>query len=345
MDTREERKLTQLISENIERMERKRENHILVIEDEQDIRESIVDILMLEGYSVASAENGARGLEEISKRKPDLILCDIMMPDLDGFEVMKQIKILFPRYEIPLVYITALSERKDFRFAMNLGAEDFITKPFTVDELLTSVTVRLEKAKSFEYRISQELDKIEAEIQRRLESFSQKQKQQEQELSEMNLVKGELELKLSLKEQEFLAEALNMVDLSNMLQNLERTINSELERIDITEREKKTFNLLKNRIRSRTMFHNSRSIFQIVFDKTYPHFSSRLMSVYPKVSPTEITIACALAMDLSTDNLANLLNILPESIRKTKYRLKQRLELKKDDNLVEYLKQFKMEAI
>ena len=325
-------------------MERKRESQILVIEDEQDIRESIVDILMLEGYSVASAENGVLGLEEIYKKKPDLILCDIMMPDMDGFEVMKQVKMLFPRYEIPLVYITALSERKDFRFAMNLGADDFITKPFTVDELLTSVEVRLEKAKSVEFRVSQELDKIEYEIQRRLESLNQKQKQQEQELNEMSLAKGELELKLNIKEHEFLDEALSMVDLLNMIQNLERTINSELERIDITDREKKTFTMLKNRIKSRTMFHNARSIFQMTFDKTYPHFSTRLMSVYPKVSPTEVTIACALATDLSTDSLANLLNILPESIRKTKYRLKQRLELKRDENLVEYLKQFKMDS-
>ena len=332
------------ISKYYERMKQKTDKQILVIEDEEDIRESIVDVLKLEGYSVSSAENGVRGLEEISKKKPDLILCDIMMPDMDGFEVMKQVRQIFPLYEIPLVYITALSERKDFRQAMNLGAEDFITKPFTVDELITCVEVRLEKAKSIEYRITKELDNIEAEIQRQTDSILQKMKLQEKELAELSHEKGELELKLSLKENEFMDDALKMIDLSNTLQNLERTINSELERIDIKDREKKTLSLLKKRIRSRNNFYNSRSIFQMLFDRNYPHFSTRLTAIYPKISPTEITIACALANDLSTDNLANMLNILPESIRKTKYRLKQKLELNRDENLGEYLKQFKMES-
>lgn len=330
---------------NYERMEQKTKHQILVIEDEQDIRESLLDILTLEGYSVASAENGLQGLEEISKKKPDLILCDIMMPDMDGFEVMKKIRQLFPMFEIPLVYITALSERKDFRQAMNLGAEDFISKPFTVDELLTCVEVRLEKSQSIEHRISRELDKIEEEIQRQTDALLQKLKTQEKDLAELNDVKGELEVKLSMKENEAQNESMNMVDLTNMLINLERTINSELERIDITDREKKTFTLLKNRIKSRTKFYNPRSIFQTSFDKSYPHFSSRLTAIYPTISPTEITIACGLATDHTTDSLANLLNILPDSIRKTKYRLKQKLGLNRDENLSEYLKKFKMESI
>ena len=118
---------------------------ILVIEDNIEVRENLEEILMLSGYQVYTAENGTIGVKKALESPPDLILCDIMMPELDGFGV---INILSKRQEtagVPFVFLTAKSEKNDWRRGMNLGADDYITKPFYKDELLKVIELRLEK--------------------------------------------------------------------------------------------------------------------------------------------------------------------------------------------------------
>jgi serine phosphatase RsbU (regulator of sigma subunit) len=118
-------------------------NRILVIEDEDSIRETITDILKAENYSVFSAENGSDGLALAKDIQPDLILCDVMMPGLSGFEVLTRLRQESHSESTPFIFLTARSEKKSLREGMNLGADDYLTKPFTIDELLSAIKARL----------------------------------------------------------------------------------------------------------------------------------------------------------------------------------------------------------
>jgi CRP-like cAMP-binding protein/CheY-like chemotaxis protein len=118
---------------------------ILVIDDNTEIRENTVEILMLAGYNTSSAENGKRGVELALKEKPDLIVCDIMMPELDGYGVLHLVKMNSGTEQIPFIFLTAKTERGDFRKGMEMGADDYITKPFDDIELLKAIETRLKK--------------------------------------------------------------------------------------------------------------------------------------------------------------------------------------------------------
>ncbi|MDX5421563.1 MAG: response regulator [Hymenobacteraceae bacterium] len=118
---------------------------ILLIEDNQEIRENTAEILSLANYSVVEAENGKVGVELAKQEKPDLIICDIMMPQLDGYGVLHMLSKNTATSGIPFIFLTAKSEKEDFRKGMNLGADDYLTKPFDDLELLDAVEMRLKK--------------------------------------------------------------------------------------------------------------------------------------------------------------------------------------------------------
>ncbi|MFT3705585.1 MAG: response regulator [Agriterribacter sp.] len=123
---------------------------ILVIEDNTDIRENTAEILELAGYKAMTAENGKRGVELALKQKPDIIVCDIMMPELDGYGVLHLLRKNAETQHIPFIFLTAKIERTDFRKGMEMGADDYITKPFEDIELLHAIEVRLKKAEVLE---------------------------------------------------------------------------------------------------------------------------------------------------------------------------------------------------
>jgi DNA-binding response OmpR family regulator len=118
---------------------------ILLIEDNNDIRNNTAEILELSNYEVIVAENGKTGIEKAIKHIPDLIICDIMMPLLDGFGVLHAVHKNDAIKNIPFIFLTAKTERSDFRKGMESGADDYITKPFTGTELLSAVDSRLKK--------------------------------------------------------------------------------------------------------------------------------------------------------------------------------------------------------
>ncbi|NET10506.1 MAG: EAL domain-containing response regulator [Symploca sp. SIO2B6] len=118
---------------------------ILVIEDEVHIRELIVELLQDSNFQVISADNGNTGLQLADEHIPDLVICDIMMPGLDGYEVLRRIRENLRTAATPLIFLTAKTERLDLRKGMVMGADDYITKPFTCDELLGSIQTRLAK--------------------------------------------------------------------------------------------------------------------------------------------------------------------------------------------------------
>lgn len=123
---------------------------ILVIEDEQDIRRDITKILSMNGYEVYQAENGTEGIKMAYSHLPDLIISDIMMPEIDGYGVLRELQKSPQTSTIPFIFLSAKSARNDIREGMNLGADDFITKPFDFDEILEAVKKRLEKVEKTE---------------------------------------------------------------------------------------------------------------------------------------------------------------------------------------------------
>jgi CRP-like cAMP-binding protein/CheY-like chemotaxis protein len=118
---------------------------VLVIDDNADIRDNTAEILELAGYKTFTAENGKRGVEVAQLEKPDIIVCDIMMPELDGYGVLHLLKKNPETENIPFVFLTAKTERSDFRKGMEMGADDYITKPFEDIELLNAIEIRLKK--------------------------------------------------------------------------------------------------------------------------------------------------------------------------------------------------------
>jgi DNA-binding response OmpR family regulator/tRNA A-37 threonylcarbamoyl transferase component Bud32 len=118
---------------------------ILIIEDEEAIRQNIVETLMYEGFETLEAANGLDGVQTALQGAPDLILCDVMMPELDGYDVLRQLQSQPPTAMTPFIFLTALADRSYVRYGMALGADDYLTKPFTPDELLDTIQTRLAK--------------------------------------------------------------------------------------------------------------------------------------------------------------------------------------------------------
>ncbi len=121
---------------------------ILIIEDNKEVRENISEILQLSDYDVVSADNGKTGVETALKQSFDLIVCDIMMPQLDGYGVLHLLNKHRDTRNIPFIFLTAKSEKADFRKGMEMGADDYLTKPFDGIDLLTAIEIRLKKAEA-----------------------------------------------------------------------------------------------------------------------------------------------------------------------------------------------------
>lgn len=119
---------------------------ILLIEDDTILRENTAELLELSNYDVVTAPNGKVGLETAQKTLPDIIVCDVMMPELDGYGVLEGLSKQESTKYIPFIFLSAKTERKDVRKGMDLGADDYITKPFEEDELISAIESRLAKA-------------------------------------------------------------------------------------------------------------------------------------------------------------------------------------------------------
>jgi two-component system, NtrC family, response regulator AtoC len=125
---------------------------ILVIEDDPIIRGNAVELLSEEGFDVMAAENGTTGIALVKARAPELVLCDIMLPGADGYAVLRAVRESDSTTHVPFIFLTARTDRADIRAGMNLGADDYITKPFTLEELLEAVRTRLRRAEELRSR-------------------------------------------------------------------------------------------------------------------------------------------------------------------------------------------------
>ena len=133
---------------------------VLIIEDNDDIRENVVEILELAGYMPFAASNGKAGVELALKHLPDIILCDIMMPELDGYGVLYMLNKNPQLAAVPFIFLTAKAERIDLRKGMEMGADDYLTKPFDDMDLLNAIETRLRKKDTQEKFYSNTLESL-----------------------------------------------------------------------------------------------------------------------------------------------------------------------------------------
>ncbi|HIK10560.1 MAG TPA: EAL domain-containing protein [Oscillatoriaceae cyanobacterium M33_DOE_052] len=137
---------------------------ILVVEDSEEIRGNIMDLLEAEDFEVVGAENGSVGVQIAQRQKFDLIICDIMMPEMDGYDVISQLRQNPDTVDTPFIFLTAKAERDDLRQGMNLGADDYLTKPFTSKELMAAVEARLKRVahqREKLERVTEQLEQLE----------------------------------------------------------------------------------------------------------------------------------------------------------------------------------------
>lgn len=118
---------------------------ILVIEDEIFIRENLIELLEIEGFDAIGAENGTQGVQLARERQPDLILCDVMMPELDGYGVLSALREDTVTAMIPFMFLTASADRSNLQRIREMGMNDYILKPFNVDQFLSAIAERLER--------------------------------------------------------------------------------------------------------------------------------------------------------------------------------------------------------
>ncbi len=139
---------------------------VLVIEDERYLLEDITELLQYTDFEVQSASSGKLGLTLAHDYAPDLIICDIMMPDLDGYEVLEQIRNNPDTANTPFIFLTAKADRESMRQGMELGADDYLTKPFTSAELLSAINTRLRRQSQIAVHSEQKLDNVKRQLTR-----------------------------------------------------------------------------------------------------------------------------------------------------------------------------------
>ncbi|CAG0928947.1 Transcriptional regulatory protein WalR [Thermoflexales bacterium] len=137
---------------------------ILVIDDDTGIRNNLTELLEAEGYEVSSAEDGRRGIQQVRLTLPDLVICDIMMPELDGYGVLTELREDPVTATIPFIFLTAKIENSDLRQGMNLGADDYLVKPFTRTQLLMAIATRLRKQTVITQRLKAKMDDLRNSI-------------------------------------------------------------------------------------------------------------------------------------------------------------------------------------
>ena len=137
---------------------------ILIIEDAEDLRNDVLEMLSLEGFEAFGADNGRTGLDTARQHHPDMIVCDIMMPELSGYQVLQELRKDPETATIPFIFLTAKTERDDMRYGMVLGADDYLTKPFLISELLDSIRARLDKRDRLQKQAEQRLNELRDSI-------------------------------------------------------------------------------------------------------------------------------------------------------------------------------------
>ena len=310
---------------------------ILIIEDAKILRESIADSLELEGFEVVQAENGNSGVLLARKQKPDLILCDIMMPDMSGYDVLQVLNSENFGVTCPFIFTTALSERENIREGMDLGADDYLVKPFTINELLKAIHTRLHKRQLIETQIRSKLEKIEAELKAKSVELNEMIKNQQLELAKVYTLNSQITKQLNDHHAKLMEDVYRSNEINSSLKVMKEELTAELQKEDIPTDRKKVIVKLRSKIRNRSVLKNSWNLFQMKFDQIYPHFREKVLSKYNNLTQQDIVIISATFINMDTHQLSLILCISPESVRKKRYRLKMKMGLGHDVDLAQFI--------
>jgi DNA-binding response OmpR family regulator len=314
---------------------------ILIIEDNKSLREEVFEALRFEGYEVLQAESGKQGVKVAVSQHPDLILCDIMMPEMDGYEVLARLRQHEQAKLIPFIFITALADRTNIRSGMEMGADDYITKPFSIKELTNAINVRLEKY--YNIQIGYAVDNIEKNLQSKLKGLREQINIQKNYIAEISETNAKLTETLKEKETELFEEVVKAVETSNTLHIFRNQLEGELKARNMSDQQKEMLKELLHKIERIGGRKDNWRIFQLKFNQVYPDFIGRITRLYPRLTQLELTIISTILFNLNSNQIASMLNISPESVRKSRYRLKKKLRLDPGESLVKFVHSFQVD--
>lgn len=319
---------------------------ILLIEDNSDIRENTAEILQLSGYRAITAENGKEGVAKALEHKPDLIVCDIMMPELDGYGVIHVLQKNTSTQNIPFIFLTAKAERAEMRKGMELGADDYITKPFNGTELLNAIEGRLKKNEFLNKELAHGLEglstivsyaggkdilKILAE-----EGSSASYKKKQVIYSEGNhalrlyyIQQGKVKTyKTNEDSKELITSIYNEGDFFGYVAILEHTVYKEtaeaLENSEIVVIPKEIFERYVNtspemmkkfiELLAKNVTEKEQQLLGLAYNSLRKKVANALLTVYNKYKTNK---DISFAMDISRDNLATIAGTAKESLIRT----------------------------
>jgi DNA-binding response OmpR family regulator len=201
---------------------------ILIVEDELDVRENLIEILEIAQYEVLSASDGLEGLKLTKSFQPDLILCDIMMPKMDGYEMLAALREDQETETTPVIFLTAKTEYSDQRQGMELGADDYLTKPFEIDKLFLAIRSRLNKREGYLRQLEEA--KETSKKSRRLAQQSQSLSLEQEEIM---AIKDQLLLKIASN----LGQSITNVNLALSMLNNNHPTESQQKYLNILQQE------------------------------------------------------------------------------------------------------------
>ncbi len=294
-------------------------------------------MLYYEGFETIEAGGGEEGLRMMREKKPDLILCDIRMPQMDGYDLLDKFRDEGFFQRVPFIYLTALTERKKFRQGMELGADDFLTKPFTREELTGAIETQLNKYQTKEEYLRGEIKAVEKKLERERSEIEQENKKQKKSLAEKEKQAAKLIHRLHQKEVEVTEEALRVIETSNTIQKVKKMISQELQRTGLPPEQEELLQKLKKQINEKKFLLNNWTVFQLRFNQVFPGFANRFTREFENITHYELVFVSATRMGLSTSQIADLLNISTDSVRKSRHRLKKKLGLNKNDDFLSFI--------
>jgi len=276
---------------------------ILIVEDNQSVRENIAEILDIESYETHQAENGAIALDIAKKIQPDLVICDIMMPEVDGYEVLRMMRQNPITSTVPFIFLTAKTTKEDLRKGMELGADDYITKPFTIEELLKAVTARLEKFDTQKKIFQEKAENLAQNIGSPIRNQINEPLKAIISFSEMILAEYESMDKFQIAEFVSLIYK-NGMKLSKLVKKT--MLYYQLESLSINE------NLL-NELKLQTT-SDVKSIIENTA-KQISQFANRIDDLVLNLEDARILVPCNFFTDLITEILENAFNFSPKRTR------------------------------
>lgn len=337
---------------------------ILLIEDNDNIRENTAEILELSNYKVIVAENGKTGVEMAIEHTPDLIICDIMMPVLDGYGVLHAIHRKEAIKNTPFIFLTAKTERSDLRKGMELGADDYITKPFSGAELLSAVESRLKKLDMLKEELSSGIEGLQHLMQASLGtnplqsliegSNTNKYKKKQLIYSENNhpqrlyyVIKGKVKAyKTNEAGKELVTGLFSEGDFIGYVALLEETVYQDtaeaLEETELAVIPKYDFEQLINnnkevaqkfiRILAKNISAKEQQLLGIAYNSLRKKVAQALLILQKKYQRTEEEFV----IDISRENLATIAGTATESLIRTlsDFRSEQLIDIKDGRNII-----------